>query len=403
MHNLLTVMWFEFSRTVKKWTFWLSVLAFPVLMVAIFAISFLSGKSASNAEEEASREKFTAVVLDESGLVSADLLTASEIRLVPNDQEGIKEVKENKVDAYIHYPKDPVKELTVVYAKDVGLMKNSKYTTTAREILKQSVIQDIGSDGKITIIQGDVKTDLISYDSSGNEVPGFERVIAPGLLLILFYLVIILLGNQMLTSTTEEKENRVVEMILTTVKSQTLIVGKIFALILIGLVQISVIAIPMVIAFVFFGDKLDLPNIDFANITIDPVQMLIGVLIFIGSFLLFTGTLVTIGAAVPTAKEANSFFGIAMFFMFIPLYAVMALVTDPTQLIVKIFSFFPWTAPITLLLRNAAGNLTRPEAALGIGILLVAAWVMLAVATRTFRYGTLEYERKLNLREIFKK
>jgi ABC-2 type transport system permease protein len=403
MHNLMTVMWFEFTRTIKKWSFWLSVLAFPVIMILIFGISYLSGKSASSAEEQASREKFSAVVLDESGLVSQELLAAAEMQPVQNHDAGVREVKEGRVDAYIHYPKDPATQPVEVYAKDVGLVKNSKYTTAANEMLKASVIKDIGSPDKVAIVKGEFKTSLVSYDANGNTVPGFERVIAPGLLLILFYLVIILLGNQMLTSTTEEKENRVVEMILTTVKSQTLIIGKILALILIGLLQITVISIPVVVAFVFFGDKLDLPNINLATLSMDPVQMIIGALVFIGSFLLFTGTLVTIGAAVPTAKEANSFFGIAMFFMFIPLYAVMALVTDPTQLIVKIFSFFPWTAPITLLLRNAAGNLKLAEALIGIAILFVTAIVMLAVATRTFRYGTLEYERKLNLREIFKR
>jgi ABC-2 type transport system permease protein len=403
MHNLITVMWFEFSRTVKKWTFWLSVLAFPVIMIIIFAISFLSSQSASKAEEEANKEKFTAVVFDESGLVSSELLSAAQMRSIQNHEQGVNEVKTGQVDAYVHYPKDPIKEPVMVYAKDVGLMKNSKYTTAASEILKASVVNSVGSPDKVAIIQGSVKTDLISFDSNGNKVPGFERVIAPGLFLILFYLVIILLGNQMLTSTTEEKENRVVEMILTTVKAKTLIIGKILALIMIGLLQVAIISLPIILAFTFFGDKLDLPNINIRDLSVDPMQMLVGALVFVGAFLLFTGTLVTIGAAMPTAKEAGSFFGMAMFFMFVPLYAVMAIVTDPTQVIVKVFSFFPWTAPITLLLRNAAGNLNTADAAIGLGILLIAATLMISISIRTFRYGTLEYERKLNLKDIFKR
>lgn len=403
MHNLMTVIGFEFIRTIKKWSFWLSVLAFPVIIVIIFALSYFSSKSASDAEKQASQEKFSAVVLDESGLVSQELLSQAGMTIISNHEQGINEVKNGRVDAYIHYQADPVSQPTVVYGKDVGLMKNSRYTTAASGILKQSVIKDVGSEQKVAILQGGVKTDLVSYDVDGNEVPGFERVIAPGLFLILFYLIIILLGNQMLTSTTEEKENRVVEMILTTVKAQTLIVGKILAMVLVGLLQITVISIPVILAFIFFRDSLNLPNIDLANLAIDPIQIIISALIFIGSFMLFTGTLVTIGAAVPTAKEAGSFFGIAMFFTFVPLYALMAIITDPSQPIVKIFSFFPWTAPITLLLRNAAGNLNSADAAIGLGIVFAVAVLMLAVATRTFRYGTLEYERKLNLREIFRR
>jgi ABC-2 type transport system permease protein len=253
---------------------------------------------------------------------------------------------------------------------------------------------------EVSIIQGDTKTKLTTY-INGEEASGFERAIAPGTLLVLFYLVIVLLANQMLTSTTEEKENRVIEMILTTVDATTLIVGKIISLIMVGILQILVIILPIVIAFTFFKDQLNLPAIDFSRITLDPTQMTIGVLLFICAFMLFTGILVAIGAAVPTAKEANSFFGAAIGGMFIPLYAFMAVVSSPEQLIVKVFSFFPITAPVTLLLRNAAGNLPLNQAIIGIIILAVSSIIALAVATRAFRYGTLEYHRKLSFKELF--
>jgi ABC-2 type transport system permease protein len=144
-----------------------------------------------------------------------------------------------------------------------------------------------------------------------------------------------------------------------------------------------------------------LPSIDISKIVINPGTLLIQAAIFVCAYMLFTGILVAIGSAVPTAKEAGSFMGVAMFALFVPLYAVQAIIADPSQPLVQVFSYFPLSSPITLLIRNAVGNLSLSEAALGIGILALSAVLALWVAARTFGYGTLEYSRKLSLREIF--
>ncbi|MDP2933183.1 MAG: ABC transporter permease [bacterium] len=174
------------------------------------------------------------------------------------------------------------------------------------------------------------------------------------------------------------------------------------AMVLVGILQVAVISLPVIIGVLFFPNELRLPQLNLAELVIDPSRLLVGATLFVFSFLLFTGLLVTIGAVVPTAKEAGGFFGIAMFSMFVPLYAVMAIVTDPSQTIVKVFSFFPLTAPITLMLRNAVGNLAPLEAVAGIAVIAVTAIASLFIAIRAFRYGTVEYERKLTIAQIFK-
>ncbi len=403
MHNFSTVFWFEFFRTVKKKTFWISVLAFPIVMGIVFTLVYISGKSAKSAGDRALEERFSMVILDKTGLVSDSMLAEVGATRAASPEAGEAAVRRGAVEAFITYPKEPSKEPITVIAKDVGLVKNGKYTGVAKEILRIAAAKKVGNPEQVAIIRGDVHSTLTAYDAAGNVAGGFERVIAPGLFLLLLYLVIILLGNQMLTSTIEEKENRVIEMILTTVGSRALILGKIAALVLVGILQITIIALPLVVAIVFFGDVLPLPAINLGSIPFPAIPMLIGAALFAASFLLFTGILVGIGAAVPTAKEAGSFFGITMFFMFVPLYAFSAIVTDPTQIIVKIFSFFPLSAPMTLLLRNAAGNLSVHEALLGITIVGVSAVIVLFGAIRIFRYGVLEYERKMSLKDIFRR
>ena len=157
----------------------------------------------------------------------------------------------------------------------------------------------------------------------------------------------------------------------------------------------------MLIGYLIFHDQLKLPSVDLSSLPVDPQRIAIGFLAFAGSFMLFTGLLVAIGAAVPTAKEANSFFGVVMILLFGPLYAVTMFISMPDAPLVKFLSLFPLTSPIPLMLRNAAGNLGLGEATLGIAILAAAAIIVIAIAVRIFRFGALEYNRKLSAKEIF--
>jgi len=227
------------------------------------------------------------------------------------------------------------------------------------------------------------------------------EMIAPGIFLVLFYLMIATFGNQMLNATIEEKENRVIEMILTTINAKALIIGKIFSLIVLGFLQIIVVMVPLIIGYLLFHDSFSLPNIDLSQLPLDPQRILVGFTIFALSFVMFTGLLVAIGAAAPTAKEAGSFFGVVMVFIFGPLYAVSLFISSPDMPIVQFLSYFPFTAPIPLMLRNAVGNLELWQAGIAFIILFITAVVVMLVAVRTFRYGALEYDRRLSLKEIF--
>jgi ABC-2 type transport system permease protein len=228
-------------------------------------------------------------------------------------------------------------------------------------------------------------------------------MIFPGVFLVLFYLLIAFFGNQMLTSTTEEKENRVIEMILTTIEARTLIVGKIISLIALAFIQGIIVVLPALIGYILLHDKLSLPSFDLSSLPVDWGRILVSAAIFVMSFLLFTGLLVAIGAAMPTAKEAGGFIGIVMMLLFGPLYAASLFVSAPNSPIVTGLSLFPFTAPIPLLLRNAVGNLQGWEVALSLAILTVSTVVVMGIAVRLFRYGALEYSRKLSLAEIFRR
>lgn len=399
MHNFGTVFRFEVMRTLKKKSFWLVSLLFPVMIGAVAGIIYFSNKATDEASKDTDKQKFSFVVKDDSKLVNSTMVTAMGGKLAESRDQAISEVKAGKVDAFFFYPKDIGKSKVEVYGKDVGLFDNGRYDGVAKTLLEQSVTGTVSAEAA-AVLGGAVQSESVTY-RDGKEYNPFMEMIAPGIFLVLFYLMIATFGNQMLNATIEEKENRVIEMILTTINAKALIVGKIFSLIVLGFMQIIVVMVPVLIGYLLLHDNLNLPNLDLANLPLNPARIGIGFAIFAISFIMFTGLLVAIGAAAPTAKEAGSFFGVVMLFIFGPLYAVTLFVSSPEMPIVQFLSYFPFTAPIPLMLRNAVGNLEVWQALLACGILAITAVVIMLLAVRIFKYGALEYDRRLGLKEIF--
>ena len=401
MHNLSTVIRFEIVRALKKKSFWILAISFPLVFAATFGILFLSNKATDDAAEKLKEQSFSVAITDESNLVKPPLIAAAKAAEVkPSDkQAAINRVKDGQLDAYIYYPKDLDQQPIEIYGKDVGIFDNGRYGSLANGLLSASVQSDVNPAIR-KVVQGKVNSTSTVY-RDGKVHDSIQEMILPGVFLMLFYFLITFFGNQMLTSTTEEKENRVIEMILTTIEARTLIVGKIISLIILAIIQGLLVVSPVLIGYLIFHDQLKLPSVDLSSLPVDPQRIAIGFLSFAGSFMLFTGLLVAIGAAVPTAKEANSFFGVVMILLFGPLYAVTMFISMPDAPLVKFLSLFPLTSPIPLMLRNAAGNLGLGEATLGIAILAAAAIIIIAIAVRIFRFGALEYNRKLSVKEIF--
>lgn len=398
LHNLGTVFRFEVARTLKKKSFWIVSLLFPLGIGAIAGIIFFSNKATEDASSDTAKQHFSFAVLDESKEVRTQIITSLKGQTVASKEQGISDVKAGNVDAFFYYPHNITSGRVEVYGKDVGLFDNGRYESVAKLLLTQSALSEVSSN-VATILSGKVNVSSTTY-KDGKVYDGFQEMIVPAVFLVLFYIMIATFGNQMLNSTTEEKENRVIEMILTTIETRALIIGKIFSLIVLGFIQMLIVLTPVVLGYLLFHDKLNLPSLDLSHLVFNWPRIGIGFLIFAISFIMFTGLLVAIGAAAPTAKEAGGFFGVIMIFIFGPLYAVTLFVSSPDSNIVQFLSYFPLTAPIPLLLRNAVGNLEYWQAGIAIVILLVTSAIVMWLGIRAFRYGALEYSRRLTLKEI---
>ncbi len=400
-HNLGTVVGFEFTRTVKKRRFWIATLSIPAVIAIVFALVFVSSSSTSASEDAQKNASLSFTYTDNSGLIPAAVAAAMGGRPAADPAAARQEVRAGLAEAYFEYPADPVTAPIKVYGADRGVFENGKYDAVARQLLVSSAQAKIGSPGLTAVASGNVSVESQTF-KDGQLSSGIGATVPPLMFLLIFYVSIILLSNQMLNSTLEEKENRVTEMILTTLNPTTLILGKVIALFMVGIVQMLVFLTPVAVGYIFFREKLAFPDFNLSSLSFEPGPIAVGALLLLGGFTVFTGMLVAIGAVMPTAKDAGTIFGPLMALIFVPFYAIGLIVSDPGALIVQVFTYFPLSAPVTAMLRNGFGTLGPVESTIVIAELFIVGALILRLAVHLFRYGSIQYTNKLSISGTFR-
>ncbi|MCC3299761.1 ABC transporter permease [Arthrobacter caoxuetaonis] len=403
-HNLWTVTSFEFMRTVKKKTFWIGTLGVPVIIGIVMALLVLTQTEATRTADSQKHATVDFAFTDSSGLITDDLAASYGGTRTEDPVQALQDVREGRSQAYFAIPGDPAREEIEIHGKDLGVFESGTYGAVAGQMVSDAATAKIGSP-ELAALAGGGTTFTSTLYADGDETGGIYAVVPPLVFLAFFYAVMMFMGNQILNSTVEEKENRVTEMIRTTLAPKTLISGKILALMLTGLVQIGVIGIPAAGLFLTGGGGGGgggAASEILARMDPQPGTMVTGAVLLAGSLLLFTATLMAIGAVVPTAKDANGLFSAITIVLFVPLYAFSLFVSDPDAVLVQVFLYFPFSAPVAAMLLNGLGFLTGTQAAVVAAELFIAGGIMMALAVKLFSHGNIRYHSRIPLKELMR-
>jgi ABC-2 type transport system permease protein len=395
-----TIVSFEVSRTLSKSVFWIATLIVPIIMGAVIALIVLSNSSTIESADSQASAQFTFTYSDASGYVVPAVAKAFGGTPAGDEAQAIEDVRAGRVNAHFAYPANPAEEPTRVYAVDVGIFANGMYPTVASEILIASAQSTIDDQSLATLARGEFTVTPTTF-KEGRESSGLAEVIPPLLYLLVFYASAMLMGNLMATSLLEEKENRVSEMILTAMDPTTMVFGKVISLFIVGVIQMVAITLPVIIGYLFFREELSLPYVDLSHLSFEPGPMFVGAMLLAAGFCLFMTTMAAGGAMMPTARDAGAITAPLSIVPFAPLWALALVLSNPQSFIVKVLTFFPYTAAPTAMLRNGLGTLSTAEATIVIVELLGLSIIMFRLAVRLFRYGSTEYSQKVALKTAF--
>jgi len=394
---LRTVVRFEFVRAVRKPAFWIGTLALPLVVVVVsllVGVGQAAGSDSATSSAAATRTPFHYV--DHSGLVSASVAAAWGGSPSHDPSADRAAVRAGTLDLFVEYPRTPSSAPIRLQGADRGLFENGGYATLAEKVLERSVAASVDDPEAVSLLRSPPDTELTTW-SDGRVAPGWLSIVPPFLYVAAFFGLVVLLATRMVTVVVEEKENRISEMVLTTVTAGQLIRGKVVAMLLVGLVQVGVVVVPgLVVALV----ALPLVAPRLGGLTVDPWRMVVGALLLVGGVLLASGLFVAVGAAVPSIKDASTLQSAAIFALVVPLYAAFFVMTSPSSPVAAFFTWFPTFTPITAMVRNAVGTLTVAESVGTVVEVFAVAAVLLWAAEHLFRHSVAQYGSKVTVRQV---
>ncbi|MEA3356699.1 MAG: ABC transporter permease, partial [Candidatus Bipolaricaulota bacterium] len=232
------------------------------------------------------------------------------------------------------------------------------------------------------------------------EEPKKVEVISVSYIFAMLLMMGVLSGSgYLLQSVSAEKEDRMIEIVLTSVSPLGLMAGKVLALALVALLQVIIWAVSMV----FIAPRImeNFPNL--SQLTIDPVLLIWVVAFFLAGYFVFAVMNAGVGAATTSYRQGSQ---ISMLFLMpavlVPMWLFMFIAGDPDGLLARVLSFIPFTAPITMMLRMGATDIPVVEIIGSLTVTVFGGIVLLWGSARVFRAGLLMYGQRMSLRRVLR-
>lgn len=222
--------------------------------------------------------------------------------------------------------------------------------------------------------------------------------ILPYIVTFLFYIVILTSASLLLNSITSEKQNRVMEVLMTSVNPRQMLAGKITALGLAGLLQ-TLVWSGSGLALLRFSGK----NMALADAFQLPISILIwGIFFFLFGYAVYASLMAGVGALVPSMREASQLTTIVIIPLIIPLMFISALIQAPNSTLSIVLSLFPLTSPVAMMTRLAATQVPFWQIGLALLLLALTAIYFVRVAAGLFREQNLLSGKTINAKDLIR-
>ncbi|HYK87903.1 MAG TPA: ABC transporter permease [Acidobacteriota bacterium] len=428
MNKTLIVARREYLSTVRRRGFVIATIGMPLFFVLLYGIIGIVTYFTVRQEQEKAE---TVGIVDEGGLIKSDLLAKLAGSDVENTmEEQVKTMLQNRggqqlkklagriqlktfksredataalvmkqIRCYYIIPSDFLRTGVIrLEIKKGGLMSdNEPGWNSVRRLVVASLVDgklDEALALRVSIppkLDSEIVSDTGQPDKGGkfSQISGFA---VPYAFMLFFMMAIMGSGGYLLQGVAEEKENRVIEILLSSVTTDQLLAGKVIGLCGAGLTQIaawiSIIVAPAALVFPFLDLRWS--------------QLVVAVIFFLLGFLLFGTLMGGTGALGNNLKESQQSSIVWTMSSIIPVFFVHILLSEPNGTFARVLSYIPLTAPITVMLRVGATRVPWWDITLSAVIIFASLFVFVRLAAKLFRMGTLMYGKRPTLMEIIR-
>jgi ABC-2 type transport system permease protein len=389
-----TIALHEFKGMFRRRMFLITTIGFPVIaMVALLVIGFIQSQKDEPKDEQVG-------YVDVTGLFTESLIQGP-VEFVPYDgvDAGMEALlAENIKRLYIISPD----YLETGAVQRISVSQGIDLDSDGDRVLRSFLFDNLLSSDLPPEMTERLKNPLVLANVQVDS-EGAPRDIDPGRVVfflgmgMLLVMSLVMTGGFLLQSLGEEKENRIMEVLLSSVTPGQLMVGKILGLGAAGLVQILVWLVSGITLLTVINTGLDIsfevPGTELA---------LVGVLFFVLGYLFFATLMAGMGAIASTAREGSQLSIVFVLPLFVPVYVWFYIMSNPTAPIVQFLTVFPFTAPVVVMERLAVGAIGPWQVILSLGVLALSVIAAMYVMIRVFRTYLLSYGKRPGLRDVLR-
>jgi ABC-2 type transport system permease protein len=301
------------------------------------------------------------------------------------------------------YPGSPTVQRIEAPAEGLGGLGSASRRETQEQILAAVLQTALLADSQLppeVEVRVIAPLQVEALTTTGEEVSPLAiaaSFLVPFAFTLLFVMSIFITSGYLLQSVTEEKENRVVEIVLSSVPPLPLMGGKILGLGAAGLTQVAIWVLTLLVALPLLADRMG----NLGDIGLSPATLALDVIYFVLGYLAYGAIFAAVGAIAPGNREAQQYSGFFGFIAVIPLIFTSLFLTDPTSIVVWVLALFPLTTPATMLQVMSFAD-EPPVAMIGLSLLSLGLFVVLGTiaCARIFRATLLLYGVRPGLRQI---
>lgn len=427
MNKILIIIQREFLKRVRTKGFIILTITMPFIMAAlVFVPLWLS--SIENDEQQ------MVAVIDPTGVYAKALKTSKSFAFSaqPVITEEMRS-EDSPYDAVVAISGDLVKnngKVTIYSHKEIpgnllDYIQSKLNETVQKQKLEATGIA--GLDKIIDDVQRDVKMSTVKWSKEGDEQASstYVAIIVGGIFTLLIYIFVITYGGMVMQSVIEEKTNRIMELLVSSVKPFQLMMGKIIGVMLVGIAQMALwgvmLSIIMTVASVGFGisqaqsivagQSMPSPTMNMSQDTQELLTAIVNlpyaeiglmfIIMFVGGYLLYSSFFAATGASINEQEDANQFVVPITMITLFGLYAAMYSIENTDGPLAFWASLFPLTSPIVMMIRIPFGVPLWQEL-LSIALLYASAFLMIWIGGKIYRVGILMYGKKPSIKEIIK-
>lgn len=421
----------EYMERVKKKSFIITTVLTPLLMMLMMALPALIMNFVDSSST-------TVSVIDNSGVVLNKLESNESLSFRPaTDATVDSAITREGIDAVLVIPENIIENQranlkyysngpsSIGVESDITKQINKIIETERLKDYKIDNIDQILESVKSEISLTTVRTDNDSEESNSSM---FSYGVGVGMTFVL-YMFLLIYGQMVMTSIIEEKGNRVLEVVVSSVKPTQLMMGKIIGVALVAITQIviwgillsvmSAYLLPALVPADAMADVVAVQNGQFDQVSdkssIEMIQA-IGMLGDVGrilslmglmtvflifGFLLYSSIFAAVGSAVDNIQDASQLTSFAVFPIIFGLIFAMVAAADPMGSVAFWTSMFPLTSPMVMVARIPFGIPTW-EIVLSLAILAAGFIAMVWLAGKIYRVGIFMYGKKPTIKELIR-